>query len=219
MGEVVVFVEDLKSGYGVSNCRICHEDEFENSLQTLEAPCACSGTVKVNGEKKKERKEKSSVLLCCVVFCFVGVFWIWSFLLVFFFFFLTIVLVSWCKICSLRIEIVYRGGVTRRETQPAKYAFRFDFVFFFPFLFFFLCVKSIPFSYFYRFKTTELGLASFLISCSYPTAFYRCCCLSPLIYFLFFIFIFGCSKNCLLLICLWLNSLLFGFWRYESCFW
>ncbi|GMN52318.1 hypothetical protein TIFTF001_021462 [Ficus carica] len=46
MGEVVVFVEDLKSGYGVSNCRICHEDEFENSLQTLEAPCACSGTVK-----------------------------------------------------------------------------------------------------------------------------------------------------------------------------
>ncbi|EXB28599.1 E3 ubiquitin-protein ligase MARCH2 [Morus notabilis] len=46
MGDVVVFVEDLKKSYGVSYCRICHEEEFEDSHQTLEAPCACSGTVK-----------------------------------------------------------------------------------------------------------------------------------------------------------------------------
>ncbi|MED6183828.1 hypothetical protein PIB30_041430 [Stylosanthes scabra] len=29
----------------ISRCRICHEEEFETS-KTLEAPCACSGTVK-----------------------------------------------------------------------------------------------------------------------------------------------------------------------------
>ncbi|XP_062083559.1 uncharacterized protein LOC133789901 isoform X1 [Humulus lupulus] len=44
MGEVVLFMEDLKSGYEISHCRICHEEEFESS-STLEAPCACSGTV------------------------------------------------------------------------------------------------------------------------------------------------------------------------------
>ncbi|KAJ7977650.1 RING/FYVE/PHD zinc finger superfamily protein [Quillaja saponaria] len=42
MGEVVLFVEDLKT---ISLCRICHEEEFE-SCKSLEAPCACSGTVK-----------------------------------------------------------------------------------------------------------------------------------------------------------------------------
>ncbi|XP_030488502.2 uncharacterized protein LOC115705299 [Cannabis sativa] len=45
MGEVLLFMEDLKSSYVISHCRICHEEEFENS-STLEAPCACSGTVK-----------------------------------------------------------------------------------------------------------------------------------------------------------------------------
>ncbi|KAJ7973050.1 RING/FYVE/PHD zinc finger superfamily protein [Quillaja saponaria] len=45
MGEVILFVEDLKSISAVSLCRICHEEEFESS-KSLEAPCACSGTVK-----------------------------------------------------------------------------------------------------------------------------------------------------------------------------
>lgn len=42
MGEVVLLVNDF---HKVSYCRICHEAEFE-SCKRLEAPCACSGTVK-----------------------------------------------------------------------------------------------------------------------------------------------------------------------------
>ncbi|XP_041018297.1 E3 ubiquitin-protein ligase MARCHF8 [Juglans microcarpa x Juglans regia] len=46
MGEVVLFVDDLKSSISIySYCRICHEEESE-SCKSLEAPCACSGTVK-----------------------------------------------------------------------------------------------------------------------------------------------------------------------------
>ncbi|KAI9182159.1 hypothetical protein LWI28_022665 [Acer negundo] len=45
MGDVVLFVEDLKLNSAFSHCRICHEEEFE-SCKSLEAPCACSGTVK-----------------------------------------------------------------------------------------------------------------------------------------------------------------------------
>ncbi|XP_004495906.1 uncharacterized protein [Cicer arietinum] len=45
MGEVVLLVDDLKSFSGFPRCRICHEEEFE-SFKSLEAPCACSGTVK-----------------------------------------------------------------------------------------------------------------------------------------------------------------------------
>ncbi|CAL0320871.1 unnamed protein product [Lupinus luteus] len=45
MEEVVLFVDDLRSLSEISRCRICHEEEFE-SLKSLEAPCACSGTVK-----------------------------------------------------------------------------------------------------------------------------------------------------------------------------
>ncbi|XP_068477119.1 uncharacterized protein [Phaseolus vulgaris] len=45
MEEVVLLVDDLKLLSGISRCRICHEEEFE-STKTLEAPCACSGTVK-----------------------------------------------------------------------------------------------------------------------------------------------------------------------------
>ncbi|XP_059659395.1 uncharacterized protein LOC132306156 [Cornus florida] len=45
MGDVVLFVEDLKSASSISFCRICHEEEF-GSCNSLEAPCACSGTVK-----------------------------------------------------------------------------------------------------------------------------------------------------------------------------
>ncbi|KAI5399052.1 uncharacterized protein LOC127097617 [Lathyrus oleraceus] len=44
-GEVVLFIDDLKPISGFSRCRICHEEEFE-SFKSLEAPCACSGTVK-----------------------------------------------------------------------------------------------------------------------------------------------------------------------------
>ncbi|KAH7516978.1 hypothetical protein FEM48_Zijuj09G0013400 [Ziziphus jujuba var. spinosa] len=45
MGDVILFVQDLKLNPGISYCRICHEGEFENS-NSLEAPCSCSGTVK-----------------------------------------------------------------------------------------------------------------------------------------------------------------------------
>ncbi|KAM7275778.1 hypothetical protein ACFE04_017644 [Oxalis oulophora] len=40
MGEVVLFMDDLKSNYMVANCRICHEEEFE-SCKSFEVPCAC----------------------------------------------------------------------------------------------------------------------------------------------------------------------------------
>ncbi|OAY61918.1 E3 ubiquitin-protein ligase MARCHF1 [Manihot esculenta] len=45
MGDVALFIDDLQSNCAVSHCRICHEAEFE-SCKSLEAPCACSGTVK-----------------------------------------------------------------------------------------------------------------------------------------------------------------------------
>ncbi|CBI36940.3 uncharacterized protein LOC100260678 isoform X1 [Vitis vinifera] len=45
MGDVVLFVDDFELNSAVPHCRICHEAEFE-SCKTLEAPCACSGTVK-----------------------------------------------------------------------------------------------------------------------------------------------------------------------------
>ncbi|KAL1370184.1 hypothetical protein HN51_000485 [Arachis hypogaea] len=43
--EVVLVVDDLRSICMNYRCRICHEEEFESS-KSLEAPCACSGTVK-----------------------------------------------------------------------------------------------------------------------------------------------------------------------------
>jgi E3 ubiquitin-protein ligase DOA10 len=46
MEEIVLLVDDLRLLSGISHCRICHEEEFE-SYKTLEAPCSCSGTVKV----------------------------------------------------------------------------------------------------------------------------------------------------------------------------
>ncbi|KAK8588198.1 hypothetical protein V6N13_087142 [Hibiscus sabdariffa] len=45
MGDVILFIDDSSSNSSVSLCRICHEQEFE-SFKSLEAPCACSGTVK-----------------------------------------------------------------------------------------------------------------------------------------------------------------------------
>ncbi|XP_019054590.1 PREDICTED: uncharacterized protein LOC104605096 isoform X2 [Nelumbo nucifera] len=48
MGEEVFCVEDMNmisSSSGISQCRICHEEEVESS-KSLEVPCACSGTVK-----------------------------------------------------------------------------------------------------------------------------------------------------------------------------
>ncbi|CAA3033767.1 uncharacterized protein LOC111411750 [Olea europaea var. sylvestris] len=46
MDEVVVlFIDELKSSATIPICRICHEEEFER-CESMEAPCACSGTVK-----------------------------------------------------------------------------------------------------------------------------------------------------------------------------
>ena len=50
MEEVVLLIDDLRLLSGISRCRICHEEEFESS-KALEAPCSCSGTVKVRKEK------------------------------------------------------------------------------------------------------------------------------------------------------------------------
>ncbi|XP_057516235.1 uncharacterized protein LOC130797602 isoform X2 [Amaranthus tricolor] len=44
MKEVILFMDELDS-CSLYYCRICHEAEFE-SCRNLEAPCACSGTVK-----------------------------------------------------------------------------------------------------------------------------------------------------------------------------
>lgn len=104
MGDVVLFVEDLKSNSATSHCRICHEEEFE-SCRSLEAPCACSGTVKVTGNEGQ-------------------------FLFYFIFFLIPILAVSLKFIAfafSMHTETAYRGGVTRRETQFAKSVSRFDF--------------------------------------------------------------------------------------------
>ncbi|XP_042475633.1 E3 ubiquitin-protein ligase MARCHF7 [Macadamia integrifolia] len=43
--EVVLFVEESISSSSIAECRICHDDEV-GSANRLEAPCACSGTVK-----------------------------------------------------------------------------------------------------------------------------------------------------------------------------
>ncbi|KAM1449749.1 hypothetical protein ACFX1T_008243 [Malus domestica] len=46
MGDVILYVEE-DSCSAVSLCRICHEEEFGSSdRKIMEAPCACSGTVK-----------------------------------------------------------------------------------------------------------------------------------------------------------------------------
>ena len=46
MREVRLFVDESDSYAEIISCRICHEAEFESS-KTLEAPCSCSGTLKV----------------------------------------------------------------------------------------------------------------------------------------------------------------------------
>lgn len=66
MAEVVLLVDDLKLLSAIPRCRICHEEEFE-SVETLEAPCACSGTVKVS----KHRIHKTQFLnLKHLLFCY-----------------------------------------------------------------------------------------------------------------------------------------------------
>lgn len=52
MGDIALFIDDFPSNPSDLHCRICHEEEFE-SMNSLEAPCACSGSVKVNQKKKK----------------------------------------------------------------------------------------------------------------------------------------------------------------------
>lgn len=102
MEDVVLFVQDLKSNYGISYCRICHEGEFEN-FKSLETPCACSGTVKV-----KSKAPLSSV----------GGFWS-------FFFKFWLIISFLLFVFSSHTEIAYRGGATRRATQLVKYASRY----------------------------------------------------------------------------------------------
>ncbi|XP_043721721.1 E3 ubiquitin-protein ligase MARCHF7 [Telopea speciosissima] len=43
--EVILFVEDSILSFSIAECRICHDEEVGSSKR-LEAPCACSGTVK-----------------------------------------------------------------------------------------------------------------------------------------------------------------------------
>ncbi|XP_019430686.1 PREDICTED: E3 ubiquitin-protein ligase MARCH1-like isoform X2 [Lupinus angustifolius] len=45
MAEVMLLIDDLESLSGISRCRICHEEDSENS-SNMESPCACSGTIK-----------------------------------------------------------------------------------------------------------------------------------------------------------------------------
>ncbi|KAK4741627.1 hypothetical protein SAY87_025215 [Trapa incisa] len=45
MEDVALIIDELRWSTAIAHCRICHEAEFESS-QSLEAPCACSGTVK-----------------------------------------------------------------------------------------------------------------------------------------------------------------------------
>lgn len=107
MGDVSLFVKDVQSISAILHCRICHEEEFESS-KTLEAPCACSGTVKVN---------QSSALFYWVLFCLFFFFWIPSendlgFCFMFY---------------SLRTGIVFKGGATRKEIQHVKSVLRYEF--------------------------------------------------------------------------------------------
>ncbi|KAL3648105.1 hypothetical protein CASFOL_009073 [Castilleja foliolosa] len=44
MSEIVLKIDDLRSYSEVAICRICHEEEEE--FESLETPCACSGTLK-----------------------------------------------------------------------------------------------------------------------------------------------------------------------------
>ncbi|CAL0302390.1 unnamed protein product [Lupinus luteus] len=46
MAEVMLLIDDLELLSGISRCRICHEEDFENSSSNMESPCACSGTIK-----------------------------------------------------------------------------------------------------------------------------------------------------------------------------
>ena len=146
MGDVVVFVDDLKSNYAFSYCRICHEEELQ-SCKSLEAPCACSGTIKVKKKlvfstkkKKKERGKRACSIslflwVCfnpgnikqgCNLFCFFFFFMWVCFNLAFQFVFHNKISSFFCfLVFSLHTGIVYRGGVTRRATPPVKYASRF----------------------------------------------------------------------------------------------
>ncbi|KAL6500260.1 hypothetical protein OROHE_025626 [Orobanche hederae] len=45
MSEIVLYIDDLIPSPEILICRICHEQEFSESCRSLEAPCACSGTV------------------------------------------------------------------------------------------------------------------------------------------------------------------------------
>ena len=97
MGEVSLYVEEFQfqTSYQVSRCRICHEDELETALQ-LEAPCSCSGTIKVT--------PKFPFLLPLPNFN-----WIWI----------------WICLFSSLTETVFRDGAPKKAAQSVKFVSRF----------------------------------------------------------------------------------------------
>lgn len=100
MEEVILLVDDLKLLSATPRCRICHDEEFETS-ESLEAPCACSGTVKVNKLIHNFSCLHSFILLLGGFFnCHV-------------------------LLCSLLTETAYKDGVTRKEILYVKYVFRY----------------------------------------------------------------------------------------------
>ncbi|XXG84416.1 hypothetical protein AAC387_Pa10g1933 [Persea americana] len=44
--EIALHIDDEWTSSSISQCRICHEEEDEGDCKSLEAPCACSGTLK-----------------------------------------------------------------------------------------------------------------------------------------------------------------------------
>lgn len=119
MGDVVLFVENKQSACVISDCRICHEEEFQSS-KALEVPCSCSGTVKVN--------QNSSLFSGFVLFLLLNIF-------------LIIIFDNCFGFCSLPIEIAYKGGVTRKEIQFVKFVFRYMNVTYLRAFFAFICYK------------------------------------------------------------------------------
>ena len=118
MEEVFVYVEEFpfQTSYDVSRCRICHEEEFESPLQ-LEAPCSCSGTIKVKRKKNPPQIIFLNPSISSPLIFVLNYFWVLFF--------------------SLLIEIVFRDGAAKKAARFVKFVSRFDFLncFLFKFLF------------------------------------------------------------------------------------
>ncbi len=140
MGDVLLFVDDMKSNYAFSCCRICHEEELQ-SCNSLEAPCACSGTVKV-------KKKTCSCSCGCVLFLLFNLFYTTKFNFYF------ALLFSVCT-PGLYTEVVQREGQHHLwNLSPGLYlslsSMFFMFCFFcFENFFFFMCVCVFFFFFFF----------------------------------------------------------------------